>query len=171
MTYFNQQSERLIYRKLTVDDIPSWLEFFENNDRLHFLGIDLTKTNEQHAEDWITRQLKRYELQGLGFLAVVSKESGKLIGLGGILPRELNGSDEYEIAYSLIPKYWGKGYATEIAVQMKNFGFAAINTKRFISIIDLENIDSANVAIKNGMNILFKTDYQGMEVNVFGIES
>lgn len=171
MKYFNQESKRLIFRKLTRSDIPGWVEFFENNDRLHFLGMDLTKSKEFLAEDWILRQLDRYEQQGLGFLAVIDKQSGNLIGLGGILPRELNGNDEYEIAYSLKPKYWGNGYATEIAIQMKNFGFKNMNTMRFISIIDIDNKDSANVAVKNGMSILFNMEYLGTEVNVFGIEA
>ncbi|MFT5832731.1 MAG: ribosomal-protein-alanine N-acetyltransferase, partial [Cognaticolwellia sp.] len=38
MDYFNQESERLRFRKLTTDDIPRWLEFFKNNDNLKFLG-------------------------------------------------------------------------------------------------------------------------------------
>lgn len=171
MDYFNQQSERLNYRKLTEDDIPSWVEFFVNNDRLRFLGMDLKKNKETLAESWIRAQFGRYENQGLGHLAVELKKGGDFIGMGGILPRELNGRKEFEIAYSLKPKFWGYGYATEIAKTMKDFGSKKIETNRFISIIDLENIESANVAKKNGMDILFNTEYLGMKVNVFGIET
>ena len=42
MDYFNQQSERLVFRKLTKEDVPSWTEFFENNEFLGFLGIDVS---------------------------------------------------------------------------------------------------------------------------------
>lgn len=171
MSYFNQKSERLRFRKLTENDISSWVEFFEDNDRLIFLGVDLTKTKEVLAKDWILRQLVRYEEQGLGLLAVEIKESGKFIGMGGILPRELNGENEYEIAYSLKPEFWRKGYGTEIAKQMKSFGFDNIETNRFISIIHISNSDSIHVAKKNGMNILFRTEFMGMKVDVFGIEN
>lgn len=170
MNYFNLQSERLRFRKLTEEDIPSWVEFFIDNNRLQYLGIDLLKSKETLAEDWIKAQLSRYEKQGLGHLAVELKRNGDFIGMGGILPRELNGKKEYEIAYSLKPYYWGNGYATEIARTMRDFGSKKIDTNRFISIIDVANTESANVAKKNGMRVLFNTEYLGMKVDVFGIE-
>ncbi len=169
MNYFNQESDRLRFRKLTEKDIPNWVEFFVGNDRLKYLGLDLQKNEEILAEEWIKTQLNRYENQGLGHLAVELKDNGDFIGMGGILPRELNGNNEFEIAYSLKPKYWGKGYATEIAKTMKNYAIEHLDSNRFISIIDIENTDSANVAIKNGMNVIFKTEYLGMKVNVYGI--
>lgn len=171
MEYFNQESERLKYRKLTEKDIPSWVEFFVNNDRLHFLGFDLKKSKETLAEQWIKAQFQRYDTQGLGHLAIELKKSGDFIGMGGILPREINGHNEYEIAYSLKPKFWGNGYATEIAKTMKDFGSRIMDINRFISIIEIANIESAKVAKKNGMDILYNTEYLGMKVNVYGIET
>ncbi|MGV6861425.1 MAG: GNAT family N-acetyltransferase [Putridiphycobacter sp.] len=168
MSYFTQQSERLNFRKLTELDITSWVDFFIDNDRLAFMGIDLTKSKETLAEEWIRAQFKRYETQKLGFLAVELKSTGQLIGLGGILPREINDRPEYEIAYSLLPKYWGQGYATEIAKTMKNYGCKDLNAQRLISIIHVDNIPSAHVAKKNGMDILFSTEYLGMPVHVYG---
>ena len=167
MSYFSQESERLNFRKLTKEDIPSWVEFFVDNNSLEYLGMDLKIDKETLAKEWINAQLNRYKTQGLGHLAVELKESGEFIGLGGILPRELNGNSEYEIAYSLKPKYWKKGYATEIARAMKTFGISNIDTDRFISIIDTRNVNSAKVAEKNDMTVLFETDYLGMNVNVY----
>ncbi|MGB7843194.1 MAG: GNAT family N-acetyltransferase [Salinimicrobium sp.] len=169
MDYFKQHSNRLIYRKLNEKDIPSWVEFFVNNDRLVYLGIDLNKSKETLAEEWVKTQLNRYQNQGLGHLAVELKETGEFIGMGGILPRVLEGKNEYEIAYSLKPRFWGNGFATEIARTMRDFGFDNMIADRFISIIDIANNQSANVARKNGMDILFNTEYLGMNVNVFGI--
>ncbi|BDS10274.1 GNAT family N-acetyltransferase [Aureispira anguillae] len=169
MNYFDQESKRLRFRKLTSDDIPSWIEFFKNNDRLHFLGMDLSKDKAVLAKEWVMMQLERYQTQGLGHLAVELKTSGAFIGMGGILPRVLEGKTEYEVAYSLLPKFWGKGYGTEIAIQMKAFGLKQINSDRLISIIEVNNVDSIKVAKKNGMKALFETEYLGMEVVVYGV--
>ncbi len=171
MNYFNQESDRLLYRPLTKDDIPSWVEFFIGNDLLEYLGMDLKKSKETLAEEWISGQFNRYKNQGLGHLAAILKNSGDFIGMGGIIPRELDGRNEYEIAYSLKPKYWGNGYATEIARNMKIYGIKNIDAERFISIIDVENIDSAKVARKNGMNVLFNMEYLGLNVDVYGINN
>ncbi len=170
MNYFNLKSDRLKFRKLTEKDILSWSEFFVGNDRLIYLGLDLKKSNKTQSEEWINRQILRYKEIGLGLLAVELKDSGVFIGMGGIIPRDLHEKSEFEIAYSLKQNYWGKGYATEIAKTMKNYGFKSIDSKRFISIIDIRNSESANVARKNGMNVLFKTEFLGMDVDVFGIE-
>lgn len=168
MDYFNQESERLIFRKVTSDDIPAWLTFFPNNDRLSFLGIDVTKPHEIIATEWIHMQMHRYATQGFGSLAVIEKSTGDFIGLVGIVPREIDDLIEYEIAYSLIPTYWGKGYATEAARQMKQFGYKAGIAPYFISIIHKSNNDSIHVAKKNGMHILRETYYLGMDVYVYG---
>ncbi len=141
-----------------------------DNDRLRFMGIDESQSHETIAKEWILAQFNRYKKQGLGHLAVELKETGEFIGMGGILPRELDGKKEREIAYSLKPKFWGKGYGTEIAKNMKKFGWNNIDANRFISIIHIENIGSINVAVKNGMRPLFRTEFMNMPVDVYGIE-
>jgi ribosomal-protein-alanine N-acetyltransferase len=168
MNYFNQESERLIYRALTENDIDSWTEFFENNDKLAFLGIDLSRDSKTIATEWIMKQLERYKTQGLGHLASIKKSTGEFIGMTGILLREINGKDEYEIAYSLKPKFWNNGYATEMAKQMKLFGQQNNIATSFISIIDKNNIASINVAKKNNMTIISDTEFSGMNVYIYG---
>jgi len=171
MEYANQESERLIYRRATLDDIPAWADFFVDNDRLHFFDFDLKKSKEELAEQWINVQLERYKANGFGHLAVELKSTGELIAMCGILPREINGRREFEIGYSVNPRNWGKGYATEMAMTMKDYAMRTIDSPRFISIIDLENLQSANVARKNGMHILFQTEFKGAPVNIYGIEN
>lgn len=169
--YFNQESKRLIFRRLTSNDNKSWEEFYENNDRLHFVGADASKTKEELAETAINRQLERYEKDGLGLLAVIEKNTGAFIGLGGIILREISEEPEFEISYSLKPPYWKKGYGTEIAIQMKYFGEKYRISQHFISIIDKENYDSRNVASKNGMSIIRETQFMGMDVFVYGTKN
>jgi RimJ/RimL family protein N-acetyltransferase len=90
--------------------------------------------------------------------------------MGGVIPRDLEGRKEYEIAYSLLPDFWGKGYGTELARNMKKFALKNIKSNRFISITDIRNTGSINVAKKNGMKVLFRTTYLGMTVDVYGLD-
>jgi ribosomal-protein-alanine N-acetyltransferase len=168
MDYFKQESERLTYRAITEKDIDTWLEFFENNDSLHFLGIDTTKDHNTIATEWILKQLERYKNDGFGHLAVIEKASGELIGMTGILKRDLDGNEVLEIAYSLKPKHWNKGYATEMARQMKQFGIQTNMAKSFVSIIHKNNAASINVAKKNDMSLRSETQFLGMEVFIYG---
>ncbi len=169
MDYFNQETERLKFRKVETSDIESWSEFFVDNDRLHFLGIpDLTRGKFTLAAEWINLQLERYKTGSVGHLAIIEKSTGKHIGMAGIIPRTINDQSEFEIAYSLIPNCWGKGLGTEAASQLKKFGFENKLSQRFISIIHINNTDSIKVAEKNGMSIIVEMEYLGMNVFVYG---
>lgn len=169
MSYFEQESERLTFRKLTKADIETWIEFFNNNHSLKYFGFDEAKTHEELSRDWILKQINRYSENGFGQLAVIEKSTNKLIGLGGIIHRKnIGGRDYYEISYSLKPTAWAKGFGTEIAKQIKSYGIASQLTEKFISIIHINNKASMHVAKKNGMTALFKTNYQEMPVVVFG---
>lgn len=169
--YFEQESERLLYRKLTAGDVEDWKEFFVDNDRLHFVGMQDKGTIDEMANYWIDKQLKRYNDGDYGMLAVSEKSTGKIVGQVGILPRDdVSDFREFEIGYSLKPNYWGKGYGTEMAKQMKKFGFENGVSDRFISMINKENEASIHVASKNGMKILFNIRYYDMDMFVFGLE-
>lgn len=169
MNYFSQETERIYFRKLDESDIETWSEFFENNDRLEYLGIpDLTKNKYELSKEWIMIQLERYKTSGLGHIAAIEKSTGNFIGLGGIIPRVILDKNEYEIAYSLKPEFWKKGFGTEIATQLKKFGLENSISNRFISIIDIRNTDSINVAKKNEMSVIHEMEYLGMNVFVFG---
>jgi ribosomal-protein-alanine N-acetyltransferase len=166
--YFNQETERVILRKLTMSDVEKWTGFFVDNQMLKFVGVDMSKSPNDLATEWISRQLERYGNQGLGHLAVIEKKTGEFIGVSGIIPREVDGKNEMEISYSLKQEFWGKGFATEISTHLKKFGLENNISNHFVSIIDKENIASINVAIKNGMKILSETKYLGMDVFILG---
>jgi [ribosomal protein S5]-alanine N-acetyltransferase len=167
MDYFNQESERLLFRKLTAKDAITWLAFFIDNDRLHFLGLDLSKDHKTLSKEWIEKQMERYINHNFGLLAVIEKSTGKLIGMGGILPRDIEGVSYFEIAYSLMPTHWNKGYGTEIAKKMRSFGEKSQLAAQFISVIHKENIDSMHVAVKNGMTPLKESLFNEMEVIIY----
>ena len=168
--YFEQSSGRLKFRALTSEDIENWKVFFMNNDRLHFFGLQGDIDIEKEAEKWVNKQLNRYATQHLGLLAVIEKSKSELIGICGLIPREIDGVQELEVGYSFIPKYWGNGYATESAILMKEFAQKHKLAKRVISLIDTENYNSQAVAKRNGMTPAFETTFEGINVIVFATE-
>ncbi len=168
MDYYNQETARLILRKLTENDTEAWTKFFVDNPDGRFVAVDFSLDKRTSSKFWINKQLERYANNQFGLLAAIDKASGNFVGMGGILTRELNDKPEFEIGYSLLPAYWGNGYATEIAVQMKRFGLANKVSDKFISIIHKENEASMNVARKNGMTNLYETTFYEMPVFVFG---
>ena len=99
----------------------------------------------------------------------IEKSSGDFIGLGGIIMREMNPGVDFEITYSFFPGYWGKGYATELAVHFKNFAFSNIETRSVVSMIHKDNLASINVAQKNGMTFASKTTFLNMPILIYRV--
>ena len=87
---------------------------------------------------------------------LVDKKTGKMVGQCGLLIQKIEGETRLEIGYSILPQYWGKGYATEAAKKHRDFAFENNYWPNLISAVHVDNIASEKVALKNGM-ILEKT--------------
>ncbi|WP_254846780.1 GNAT family N-acetyltransferase [Oceanobacillus sojae] len=72
-----------------------------------------------------------------------------------------------EIGYWISRKYWGKGYATEAAEALLDYGNNQLDTQKFISLIQPDNISSQNVARKIGMELDKEIVLDGRNVNLY----
>ena len=169
MYLHDTQTKRLLIRKLEMVDIEYWAPFFENNPALPYLGIDLNLDKKAQAKDWIERQLWRYANDQFGHHALIEKESGDFVGQCGLLTQEVDRKTEIEIGYSLLPRFWGKGFATEAATKFRDFAFENNISESLVSIIDIRNEASQKVAIKLGMHKTKQVKYHGLDVFIYRI--
>lgn len=163
-----EETARLAFRKVSAKDFDAWLEF--HKDPITTLYWKSEKgTPEEECRQWYAKQQWRYDNDLGGMNAIVEKTSGLLIGHCGLLIQKVDNNTEMEIAYSLLPAYWNKGFATEAATKCRDFAFEHNFTDSLISIISITNIPSEKVAIKMGMYKHAQTKYNGNEVNIFRI--
>lgn len=165
--YYAQESERLSFRALTLSDVSAWTPFFDRDDYQRFLGQDITKPGVERAQFWIERQLQRKDENVFGQLAVIEKLSGSFIGIAGIIQRDIEETVEYEVTYSLLPEYWGNGYARELAKHFIDFAKENIATESIISMIHPENVASINVARANGLTLDGETEFMTIPVQIY----
>lgn len=164
--YYAQESSRLRFVPFEQENIKEWSLFFENNPSERFVGFENSPlSNIEKSKGWIEKQMERKANAEFGQLAVVDKKSGDFIGVGGVITRIINDTTEYEITYSLLPKYFGKGYATELAIHFKRYMLEM--TESVISVIHIENNASMQVAQKNGMMKESETTFLNMPVYIF----
>lgn len=165
-----QESDRLLFRKISLSDFDVWLEFHKNSETSkHWIAEK--EDPETACKKWYERQFERYATNLGGMNALIDKKTNLLIGHCGLLVQVVDGISELEIAYSLLYEFWNKGYATEAAIKCRDFAFDNALSSSLISIISLTNIPSQNVAIKIGMAIDKKTVYKGNNVNIFRIQN
>ena len=162
----NTESERLLFRPLTLDDIDYWATYVADKRSGTYLpSTDLPPI--EYSTFWIHRQLDRYKNNQYGQYAVILKESNEFIGQCGVQEQEVDGVKEIEVGYHFFPAFWGNGYATEAAVHFKNWGLTNKIASSIISIIHVDNLASKAVARKNGMTIEKRTDWNGIPVDIF----
>lgn len=167
MYLHGRETTRLRFRTLQKSDIITWEKFFENNPNIEFLGLDLSLDIKEQSKDWIERQLSRYEEHSYGHHALIDKETGEFIGQCGLLKQQIEEIKEIEIGYHILPGHWGKGYATEAAMKVRDYAIENKVCKSLISIIDNRNIKSQKVAKKIGMKADRRMHLYGLEVILF----
>lgn len=166
----NQETERLKFRLVNSEDFDLWIDFFRHKDVARFLAMDKIPTPLEQCEHWFNRVKHRYENDLGGMNALIDKTNNEMVGQCGLLIQEVDGLNELEIGYSILPSYWNKGYATEAAKKCRDYAFKNNFTDSIISIIHVENINSEKVAINNGMLKTKTTKFKEMPVNIFRIE-
>jgi [ribosomal protein S5]-alanine N-acetyltransferase len=163
------ESDRLLYRKVNLSDFNVWLEFHKNSETSKY-WISEVEHPEIACRKWYENQFERYANDMGGMNALIDKQSNLLIGHCGLLIQEVDGVSELEVAYSLLPEFWNKGYATEAAKKCIDFAFDNSLSNSLISIISITNIPSQNVAMKIGMIADKMSVYNSNVVNIFRIQ-
>jgi [ribosomal protein S5]-alanine N-acetyltransferase len=82
---------------------------------------------------------------------IVLKESGEVIGWGGIAYCSEDQAPQAELLYFFKPKHWGKGYATETAAVAIAYGFGFDYISSIEATVDPANPSSIRVLEKMGM--------------------
>lgn len=85
----------------------------------------------------------------LGVWGVRLRDTAQVIGLGILRP--LPDDSDIEVGYRLLVPHWGKGYATEIAKCLINYGFGTLNLASIVATFDAENDASRHVLTKCGL--------------------
>lgn len=102
--------------------------------------------------------------------ALIEKSNREFVGQCGLLVHTIQGIEELEVGYSLMPKYRGQGYALEAATMCRDYAFEHKLSNSLISIIHIDNKESEKVAIRNGMTLDKTTTYNNSRVNIFRID-
>jgi [ribosomal protein S5]-alanine N-acetyltransferase len=142
------QTTRLMLRPFTRDDVPALEAVLGDPIAMQWYPAPFDRSG---VEQWIERNIARYERDGYGLWAMVLKSSGELIGDCGCGVQVVEDRNEIEIAYHVRRDLWGNGYATEAARACMDYAFNVIQVPRVISMIRPENANSRRVAEKNGL--------------------
>ena len=154
---FQIETERLILRELRLSDLDGMFEL-DSNPLVHkYLGNKPVKTKDESLKI-IESVRKQYQERGIGRWAAIEKSSGAFIGWSGLrLNTEFNMNgftNYYDVGYRLIPKFWGKGYATESGKAAIDYAFNVLKLSTLYATTEIGNQASHNALLKIGLNYI-----------------
>jgi RimJ/RimL family protein N-acetyltransferase len=137
-------TDRLVLRGFQAGDWDAYAAMNADPAVRRWLGGNCLSREQAWAQ--MESALGQWALRGYGFFAVES--DGLFIGRVGMLhPADW---PEPELAWGLASPFWGRGFATEAAAEIRRWAFANLRADRLVSYIVAENVRSQRVAEKLG---------------------
>lgn len=170
------ETARLTIRPFTMADLWDVHRLFDielSSKDINTEDFDPMAEREQWLQ-WLVLnyvQLAKLNQPPYGDRAIVLKSEGNLIGSCGYVPclnpfeqmpnfeyynpsvKEGRNTPEVGLFYAISPIYQGKGYASEAAQALVDYGFQQLNLRRIIAATDNDNSASIGVMRKLGMVI------------------
>ena len=145
-------TERLVVREWLLDDIAGLLKVM-SDVRVHTYTKDKNNPWDRQRTEKYIRFMVEKEFRSLDNYhgAVIEKKTNQIIGLCGLNPYK---EREPEIEWKLGVPFWGKGYATELGIQMIEEAFATTNIKGIYGMAQPGNTASRRVLEKIGMEYI-----------------
>ncbi len=133
-------TNRLILRKPSADDVKDIFEYAKDESVAHFTRFEPHKSTEDTKMFLISVKQKHLNKTSL-VLVLELKEEKKVIGSTSF-QNIAEDSERAELGFALSKKYWSKGLMSEAVCKMIEFGFKKIKFNRIESLCNIENIRS-----------------------------
>jgi ribosomal-protein-alanine N-acetyltransferase len=179
------ETDRLVLRRITPDDLPFFARLHALPEVTQYLYPGGRPRSPEESVAWVQAVLESYEQHGIGFLAVLRKEDGVLIGRCGLTdlavepappehrlrrgwfvradaPAGIALTFECELSYTLDPAVWGQGFATEAVRRVLDYSRDDLRLSYVISAIQPQNARSRRVAERCGAQAAGQMEVVGL---------
>ncbi|MDR2234597.1 MAG: GNAT family N-acetyltransferase [Chryseobacterium sp.] len=141
------ETERLILSRLKEEDLDAVTEYLQ--DRIY---SDLTSNipfpyARKDAEFWLKMSDDAFN-GNTGYTFAIRNKQGQIMGAIGLHDRD---DDKAELGYWMGKPFWNKGYVTEAAKALIEFGFRELQVHKIYATYFLHNPASGRIMEKIGM--------------------
>ena len=140
---------RLSMRNFTIDDYDDLYALNSDPRVMKYIADGTVSTPEEAAG--ALRRFARYPTlyPDLGIWHTSRRDTGAFIGFFAL--NYAGKSTDIEIGYRLLHAAWGRGFATEGAQAMADYGFDDLGLHRIIGVTHPDNVASQRVLMKAGL--------------------
>jgi len=143
------ETERLVLRRLSVDDGAFILELLNDPSWLRFIGDKGVRTLEDARNYILTGPMDMYARLGFGLYLTERKKDAAPIGICGLIERA--GLEDIDIGFAFLPAFCGQGYAYESASAVMTYAQDTLGLNRVVAITAPDNQRSITLLTKLGL--------------------
>ncbi len=144
-----RETERLLLRRLTVEDAAFIRELVNEPAWLQFIGDRGVRTIDDARRYITTGPQAMYERFGFGLYLAALKEDAAPIGICGLLKRDT--LSDVDIGFALLQRFGGRGYACEAAEAVVAHARDELGLRRLVAIASPKNHRSLRLLEKLGL--------------------
>jgi RimJ/RimL family protein N-acetyltransferase len=145
----------MILTRMRESDLPDLCRF--NRDERVNATLAGVRSDEE-TEQRLQLHLRHWEQHGFGWWVMRDLTTGEFIGRGGLRHMVVENEPCVELGYGLMAEFWGRGLATELAVESVRVGFEVLNFAELVTFTLPTNRASQRVMEKAG----FVYDHDGI---------
>lgn len=105
---------------------------------------------DEEIEQRFNGYLDHWDRYGFGVWIFCDKLTDRFVGRGGLRQIKIEGKDEVELLYALMPEFWNQGLATEMAEAIVAIGLERLGLKEIVAYTLPDNRASRRVMEKVG---------------------
>lgn len=159
------KTERLALSLLSYDDSAFIIELLNEPCFKRFIG-DKNVQNDADARHYLRDgPLLSYQQNGFGMYLVRNLESGRPLGMCGLIKR-----DELEVpdlGFAFLQRYHALGYASEATDAVLDFARSVLRLPRIIAIVNPHNVASIRLIEKAGLSFEKRRRLQGENSDIY----
>lgn len=161
------QTERLLLRPVGEEDFEKLYHIFTNEAVRRYL-LDNNILRAEQVRGFIATSLQNFQLKRYGLWLLTEKSTRETIGVAGLW--DFYDEAQPQLLYALLPRFTGKGYATETATKIIAYSFEQLSFDYLIASCDVPNTASHKVAERVGMNKIKEEAVNGLPLVFYSIQ-
>ncbi len=158
------ETSRLRLRAFRDGDLEPFARLNADPRAMRHMGRGPMSLDETKAQ--LERFQAHWDEHGFGLWAIESRETGEFLGRTGVSYHAM-WPDDPEVGWSLDPRVWGRGLATEAGEAASRYGFETLNAPRLVSICTPENRASRRVMQKLGFRYHTTRTYEPLGLDLW----
>jgi RimJ/RimL family protein N-acetyltransferase len=144
------ETERMVLERLRLEHAPEQMRLLLDPRVSATLWARAELPTEADVLDGLRAKVDHWDRHGFGMWLLRDRDSGEMVGRGGLQYTYTAGLNDVEAGWAIIPERWGQGLATELAHACVDTAFDQLGLLELVAFTLPDNAASRRVMEKAG---------------------